>query len=84
MLVIGRRPGDAVVIGTGAEQIEIEVLESSPSQVKLGIRAPRSIPIIRKEIFLVGEANQAASRPMTDTGLNNLLQKLSTFSPTSR
>ena len=47
MLVIRRRPGEALVIG---EDVEIEILESSASQVKLGIRAPKSVAVLRKEI----------------------------------
>jgi len=59
MLVIRRRPGESIVLG---EDIEIEVLDASASQVKLGIRAPRSVAVVRKEILLVGEQNRAASR----------------------
>ena len=75
MLVIGRRPGEGLVIGHGTERIEIEVLESSPSHVKLGIRANKSIPIIRKEILLIGEENQAAARPVTRTNLDRLIRR---------
>ena len=58
MLVIGRRPGESLILGA---DIEVEVLEASPSQVKLGIRAPRSVSVVRKEILLVGEQNRAAA-----------------------
>lgn len=58
MLVIRRRIGETLLIGT---DVEVEVLEASGSQVKLGIRAPRSVGVVRKEIRVVGEQNLAAA-----------------------
>jgi carbon storage regulator len=58
MLVIRRRAGEALILG---EDIEIEVLEVCGSQVKLGIRAPQSVPVVRQEIQLAGRQNRAAS-----------------------
>ena len=58
MLVIRRRVGETLVIG---EEIELEILEISGSQVKVGIRAPREIAVLRKEIRLTMEQNQAAA-----------------------
>ena len=59
MLVIRRRAGESFFIG---EDVEIEILEMSPSQVKLGIRAPREISVLRKEVLLTREQNRAAAR----------------------
>jgi carbon storage regulator len=59
MLVIRRRVGETLVIGS---DIEVEVLESGGSQVKLGIRAPREIGVVRKEIRTVGAQNLAAAQ----------------------
>ena len=59
MLVIRRRSGEAVLIG---DDVELEVLEIGNSHVKLGIRAPRSITVLRKEIRTAAAENQAASR----------------------
>jgi carbon storage regulator len=59
MLVISRRPGESVFIG---DDIEVELLEISHSQVKLGIRAPRSIPVLRREIRLTAQQNLVASQ----------------------
>ena len=72
MLVIGRRPGESIVLGT---DIEIEVLEASASQVKLGIRAPRSVAVLRKEILLVGEQNRAAAN-LSQADVEGLLATL--------
>lgn len=47
MLVLMRRRNDSILIG---DDIEITLLEINGSQVKIGIEAPKEIPIIRKEI----------------------------------
>jgi carbon storage regulator len=73
MLVIRRRPGESLVIG---DEIEVEVLEASPSQVKLGIRAPKSIAVLRKEIYVVGRQNQAASQEVSGKAVEKLLASL--------
>jgi carbon storage regulator len=73
MLVIRRRPGEALVIG---DEIEIEILDSSSSQVKLGIRAPKSIAVVRKEIYVVGQQNEAASREVSGRAVEKLLASL--------
>jgi len=57
MLILRRRPGESVLIG---DHIEVEIIEVSPKRVKLGIRAPDDVLILRKEIRLAGEQNQAA------------------------
>lgn len=71
MLVIRRRPGESLLVG---DNVEIEVLDSSPSHVKLGIRAPKSVVVIRKEIQLTREQNLEASRAVA--GLSNVQQLL--------
>lgn len=72
MLVIRRRVGETLLIG---DEVEVEVLESGGSQVKLGIRAPRSVGVVRKEIRVVGEQNQAAARPILVTELKEILKQ---------
>jgi len=61
MLVIRRHPGQSLRIG---EEIEIEVIESGPNRVKLGIRAPKSIPVVRSEVRLTRAENLAAARSL--------------------
>lgn len=56
MLALSRRIGESIMIGN---DIEITVIEIKGEQVRLGIRAPKSVPIHRKEIYLqIKEANQ--------------------------
>jgi carbon storage regulator len=65
MLVLTRRPEDGLVLtlpGTG-EQVQITVLGVEGDKVKLGITAPQSVTILRRELCeAVREQNLAAAR----------------------
>ena len=52
MLVVTRRPGEAIVIelSTG-ELIELVVLSIKGNQVKLGTDAPKQLPVVREELL---------------------------------
>jgi carbon storage regulator len=59
MLVFSRKRNESIMIGP---DIEITVVSVGKDGVRLGIRAPREIPIHRKEVFLsIEQENQAAS-----------------------
>ncbi len=73
MLVIRRRRGETLVIG---ENVEIEILDASPSQVKLGIRAPKSVTILRKEIQLTRDQNLASAREILSAEIERLADSL--------
>jgi carbon storage regulator len=73
MLVIRRRAGESFLING---DIEVEVLEVGSSQVKLGIVAPRNISILRKEVQLTRQQNQAASREISPQELARVAGKL--------
>ena len=58
MLIIRRRAGESLFIG---DDVEIHVLEVAPSYVKLGIEAPREVPVLREEIYLTATLNRSAA-----------------------
>ncbi len=59
MLILSRKIGQSLVIG---EQVVVRVLEVSGDNVKIGVEAPRDIPVHRQEIFeAIKEENQAAA-----------------------
>lgn len=59
MLIVSRHVGEKIMIG---EDVVLEVLEVTGSIVRIGIRAPRSVPIYREEIWdAVRAENQAAA-----------------------
>ena len=56
MLALSRKQGESIMIGS---DIEITVLEVKGEQIKIGISAPKSIPVYRKEIYSqIQEANK--------------------------
>ncbi len=57
MLVLRRRTGERIAIGP---DIEIEVIQISRSRVKLGVKAPREVPVVRKETIAVAAENRQA------------------------
>lgn len=71
MLALSRKKGEAIVINNN---IEISILEVKGDQVKLGISAPKEVPVYRKEVYVqIQEANQAAADVEGMDALKNLL-----------
>jgi carbon storage regulator len=73
MLVIRRRSGETLLIG---DEIEIEILETGNSHVKLGIRAPKQVVVLRKEIQITGQQNLAAAKEKSGDAVNSVLRTL--------
>lgn len=48
MLVLARKINESIIIG---DDVEIVVIDIKGDQIKLGIKAPRSISVHRKEIY---------------------------------
>jgi carbon storage regulator len=65
VLIITRRPRQKVMLG---DDITIHVMEVSGNSVRLGIEAPRSVPVYREEIWAaVKQENQAAASASAET-----------------
>jgi carbon storage regulator len=58
MLVMSRHAGETILIG---DDIEIVIAHIGRSRVKVGIRAPRNVPVVAKEVKLVRAENLAAA-----------------------
>ena len=56
MLVLTRSIGERLIIGNG--EVSLHVLEVRGNQVRLGIEAPRHIPVHREEIYQRISANK--------------------------
>ena len=48
MLVLGRRKDESIMIG---EDVEIRIIDVRGNKVRLGITAPKCIPVHRKEVY---------------------------------
>ena len=75
MLVLTRKPHESIMIG---DDIEVKVLSVVGEKVRLGIRAPRQIPVYRREIYVeIAQQNAAASsRAEVDEALARLRDNL--------
>lgn len=72
MLALSRKKDEAIVVNNN---VEIKIIEIKGDQVKLGITAPKSVPIYRKEVYLqIQEANQASANDGAMEALKNLLK----------
>ena len=59
MLALSRKKGEALIINNN---IEVTILEIKGDQVKIGIGAPKKVPIYRKEVYVqIQEANKVAA-----------------------
>lgn len=58
MLALSRKKNEALIINNN---VEITILEIKGEQVKIGISAPKEVPIYRKEVYMqIQEANKEA------------------------
>ena len=75
MLVLSRKPNQSIMIG---DDIEISVLAIMGEKVRLGIEAPRSVPVFRREVYVeiqenpetadITDVNRALEGLKADTG----------------
>lgn len=73
MLALARKTGQSIVIGN---DIEVTLLEIKGDQVKLGISAPKSVSIYRKEIYAqIQEENKKACQEIDVAKLKDVFSK---------
>lgn len=70
MLALTRKKNEAIIVNNN---IEITILEVKGDQVKIGISAPKEVPIYRKEVYV---QIQNANKEATDIGGMDELLKL--------
>ncbi|GAC1324344.1 MAG: carbon storage regulator CsrA [Thermoleophilaceae bacterium] len=71
MLVLTRKSNQSIMIG---DEIEVSVLAIMGEKVRIGIEAPRSIPVFRKEVYL--EIQQDVSPEEDQRAVSEALDKL--------
>jgi len=75
MLALTRKIGESIMIG---DNIEVTVIATAGDQIKLGINAPKSVSIHRKEVYLqIQDENKAAASATTEgaKALQDFLKK---------
>ena len=74
MLVLTRKTNQSIMIG---DDVEVSVLAVSRDKIRLGITAPRDVPVFRKEVYLSIKGEEAEelgadARENTDAALDAL------------
>ena len=65
MLIITRRPGERIMLG---DDTTIHIMEIVGNNVRLGVEAPKRLPVYREEIWAaVKEENQASASADADS-----------------
>jgi carbon storage regulator len=71
MLALSRKKNESIMINNN---IEVTILDIRGEQVKIGIAAPKEIPVYRKEVYLdIQKANREATNAEGMAALKNLL-----------
>ncbi|MCK6439569.1 MAG: carbon storage regulator CsrA [Planctomycetes bacterium] len=70
MLVLSRQINESIMIG---DSIEVTIVDVKGDKVRIGITAPRDVPVHRKEVYLaILEENLAASKHADFTALADI------------
>lgn len=73
MLTLSRKKNESLIVNNN---IEVTILDIKGDQVKVGIAAPKEVPIYRKEIYMqIQDANQNATSVEGLEGLKGLFKK---------
>ena len=69
MLVLTRKTNQSIMIG---DEVEVSVLAVSRDKIRLGISAPREVPVFRKEVYLsIQEERESEEREAAGKGAAN-------------
>ena len=71
MLVLTRKKNESIVLN---DNIEITIVDVQGDQVRIGINAPKSVSIYRKEIFLEIQAENKKAANVKSINLDDLLK----------
>jgi carbon storage regulator len=74
MLVLTRKSNQSVMIG---DDIEVTVLSIIGEKVRIGIQAPREIPVFRKEVYLEIQQQNVATRASAQAEVDDAVKRLS-------
>ncbi len=73
MLALARKVNQSIVIGN---DIEVTLLEIKGDQIKIGISAPKSVPIYRKEIYAqIQDENKSAGQEVDVSKIRDLFNQ---------
>lgn len=71
MLVLTRKKNESIILN---DNIEITIVDVQGDQVRIGINAPKSVAIYRKEIFLEIQAENKKAAEVKSIDLKDILK----------
>ena len=74
MLVLTRKRNQSIMIG---DDIEVSVLSIAGEKVRLGVQAPRDIPVFRKEVYLEIQQQRLEAGTSAREEVDEALKRLS-------
>ncbi len=74
MLVLTRKSNQSIMIG---DDIEVSILSIMGEKVRVGIQAPRDIPVFRREVYLEIQQENRAAGSTARAEVDEALKKLS-------
>ena len=81
MLVLTRKSNQSIMIG---DDIEVSVLSIMGEKVRIGIQAPRDIPVFRKEVYLEIQQENVAAGASARAEVDDALKRLSASTAPTR
>lgn len=73
MLVLTRRSNESIMIG---DDVELSVLAVRGEKVRIGIQAPREVPVFRKEVYLAIQQQEAEASPSARAEVAEALKRV--------
>ena len=73
MLVLTRKTNQSIMIG---DDIEVSVLAVSRDKIRLGISAPRDVPVFRKEVYLSIKEEKVSTESGASTQVDKALDDI--------
>ncbi len=73
MLVLTRKSNQSIMIG---DDIEVSVLAIMGEKVRIGIEAPRSVPVFRKEVYVEIQQDRAEGSSEEEGDVQQALERL--------
>jgi carbon storage regulator len=74
VLVLTRKTNQSIMIG---DAVEVSVLAVSRDKIRLGITAPRDVPVFRKEVYLSIQEEQVGTEENATKQVDQALDDLS-------